>query len=112
MQIVVLGPSSACGNVAAVRDVLVLPIREGKVGYQRETNMEHAVSALGAAGVWCPQASRAVGRNQRRNGFRLYRHILHPKGRSAYPAVSVGLRVGRPGRNGRRRRPGRVRTRG
>jgi len=44
--------------------------------------------------------------------LRLYRHILHPKGRSAYPAVSVGLRVGRPGRNGRRRRPGRVRTRG
>ena len=61
--------------------------------------------------VWCPQASRAVGRNQRRDGSRLYRHILHPKGRSAYPAVSVGLRVGRPGRNGRRRRPGRVRTR-
>ena len=69
MQIVVLGPSSAaCGNVAAMRDVLVLPIRVGRAGYQKETNMEHAVSALGAAGVWCPQASRAVGRNQRRDG--------------------------------------------
>jgi hypothetical protein len=55
MQIVVLGPSSAaCGNVAAMRDVLVLPIRVGRAGYQKETNMEHAVSALGAAGVWFP----------------------------------------------------------
>ena len=51
-KIVVLGPSSAaCGNVAAMRDVLVLPIRVGRAGYQKETNMEHAVSALGAAGV-------------------------------------------------------------
>ena len=55
MQIVVLGPSSAaCGNVAAMRDVLVLPIRVGRAGYQKETNMEHAVGALGAAGVWFP----------------------------------------------------------
>jgi len=59
MQIVVLGPLSACGNVAATRDVLVLPIRVGRAGYQKETNMEHAVSALGAAGV-CGALRQAV----------------------------------------------------
>ena len=53
MQVVVLGLSSACGNVAAVRDVQVLPIRAGWVGYQREMDMECSARS-GVARVWFP----------------------------------------------------------